>query len=98
MNKLALYILIMIFMFGGTGLILYRNNLLPGLKPSASDNSAPAEAAVAGEQTALGQTFINPLKIDLTIFSREKFKALAENILANQASPALGKSDIFKPN
>lgn len=67
-KKLAIYIFIIVLMLGGIGFVLYRNSLLPGLKPSALDNPAPngnalaAGVAVPGDQAALDQSSADPLK------------------------------------
>lgn len=112
-RKLTIYVLIIVLMTGGTGLMLYQNQRLTGEQPIAVDDLArydkfmPVGTALPGIGTTTNQRIVDPLGankiknnqgIDLTIFSLEKFKALEANIIIPQADSGLGKRDLFKPN
>jgi hypothetical protein len=113
-KKLAVYISIIVAMFGGTGFMLYQNKKLTDRKSVIIDNPARYDeimkAGVVAAEIKIAPTppsaappkaavkIKNNQGFDLTVFSSEKFKELKENILIVQEKLGLGKRDIFKPN
>lgn len=72
---------------------------LPGSDGALNQSSFDPLKTEAMSQPAFGSSKIkNNQALDLTIFSLEKFKALADNVVISQADSGLGKRDLFKPN
>lgn len=72
---------------------------LPGSGGALNQSSFDPLRTEAMSPPAFGSSKIkNNQAIDLTIFSLEKFRALADNVVIPQADSGLGKRDLFKPN